>query len=119
MYKVSHVFDVALCTQYQYEFTGKQASVQNDDSLDEILIFKEDSLFSQAGEITENSLISEIFVSSSEKDRQYLFQILMFSEIFFIFNWSFQSLFLHCIPHSVSLIPQLCLTNSSLLFLTK
>jgi hypothetical protein len=58
---------------------------------------------SQAGELSENSLISEIFVSTSEKIRQvFLLNAYAFRE-FLIFQLKFQRFFLHCVLHPGSL----------------
>jgi hypothetical protein len=53
----------------------------------------------QAGELSENSLISEIFVSISEKIRQdFLLNAYAFRD-FLIFRLNFQRFFLHCVLH--------------------
>jgi hypothetical protein len=53
----------------------------------------------QAGELSENSLISEIFVSISEKIRQgFLLNAYAFRD-FLIFRLNFQIFFLHCVLH--------------------
>jgi hypothetical protein len=55
----------------------------------------------QAGELSENSLISEIFVSTSEKNWQvFLLNAYAFRD-FFIFWLNFQRFFLHCVLHPV------------------
>jgi hypothetical protein len=66
-----------------------------------VCVFPFKCLFYQAGELSENSLISEIFVSISEKIMQiFLLNAYVFRD-FLIFLLNFQRYFLHCVLHPV------------------
>jgi hypothetical protein len=66
----------------------------------------------QAGELSENSLISEIFVSTSEKIGQvFLLDAYAFRD-FLIFQFKFQRFFIHCVLHPAISIEEFHLSAS-------